>query len=58
MPSDMAMKRPDARVVLIDLQDYVRGCVLIFGSLHPDGVAALGIRRVRDGVVPFAETFS
>ena len=57
MPSDMAMKRPDARVILIDLEDYVGRCVGVFGCLYPDGVAALGVGGVGDGVVVFAETF-
>jgi hypothetical protein len=57
MPSDMAMERPDAWIVLIDLEDHVGGCVGVFGCLHPDGVAALRIRRVDDSVVVFAEAF-
>ena len=57
MPSDMAMKRPDTRVILIDLEDYVGGCVGIFSCLYPNGVSALGVGGVGDGVVVFAEAF-
>lgn len=57
MPSNMAMKRPYAWIVLIDLEDYVGGCVGVFGCLHPYGVPALGVGGVGDGVVVFAEAF-
>jgi hypothetical protein len=57
MPSNMAMKGPHARVILIDLEDYVSRGIGVFGCLHPDGVAALGVRGVGDEVVVFAETF-
>jgi hypothetical protein len=57
MPSNMAMKGPHARVILIDLEDYVGGGRGVFGRLHPDGVAALGVRGVGDEVVVFAEAF-
>jgi hypothetical protein len=53
----MAMERPNARIVLVDLEHHVRGCVFVFCGLHPHGVAALGVGRVGDGVVPFAEAF-
>lgn len=55
MPSDVAMERPDAWIVLIDLEDDVSRGVGVFGRLHPDGVAALGVAGVGDGVGVFAE---
>ena len=57
MPSNMAMEGPHARIILIDVEDDVGGCVCVFGGLHPDGVAALGIGGVCDGVGVFAEAF-
>jgi hypothetical protein len=57
MPSNMAMKRPDAWVILIDLKHYVGGGRSVFGCLHPDCVAALGVGGVGDSVVVFAESF-
>ena len=57
MPSDMAMKGPHAWIILIDLEDYIRGCGGVFGGLHPDCVAALGVGGVGDAVVVFAEAF-
>lgn len=57
MPSNMAMKRPHARIILIDLEDDVSGGIGVFGGLHPDGVAALGVGGVGDGVGVFAEAF-
>lgn len=57
MPSDMAMKGPDARIILVDLEDDVGGGVGVLGGLHPHGVAALGVRGVGDGVGVFAEAF-
>jgi hypothetical protein len=57
MPSNMAMKRPHAWVVLVDLQYHIGGCVCVFGGLDPDCVAALGVGRVGDCVVVFAEAF-
>jgi hypothetical protein len=53
----MAMKRPDAWVILIDLEDYVSRSRGVFGCLDPDCVAALGVGGVGDEVVVFAETF-
>jgi hypothetical protein len=53
----MAMKRPHAWIILIDLKDDVGGGRGVFGCLHPDGVAALGVGGVGDEVVVFAETF-
>jgi len=51
------MEGPHARIVLIDLEDYVGGGVGVFGCLHPDGVAALGVGGVGDCVGVFAEAF-
>lgn len=55
MPSDVAMERPDAWIVLVDLKHDVSRGVRVFGGLHPDGVAALGVAGVGDGVGVFAE---
>ena len=51
----MAMKRPHTWIILIDLQHYVSRCVGVFGGLHPDGVSALWVGGVGDGIVVFAE---
>lgn len=50
------MERPDAWIVLVDLEDDVSRGIRVFGRLHPDGVAALGVVGVGDGVGVFAET--
>jgi hypothetical protein len=53
----MAVERPHAWIVLIDLKHYVGGGRSVFGCLHPDCVAALGVGGVDDSVVVFAESF-
>jgi hypothetical protein len=53
----MAMERPHARIILIDLEDDVSRSRSVFGCLNPDCVAALGVGGVGDEVVVFAEAF-
>ena len=57
MPSNVAMERPNAGIVLVDLENNIGRCVFVFCGLHPDRVAALWVGGVGDCVVPFAEAF-
>lgn len=56
----MAMERPDARVVLVELNDDIggddafRGVAAVLEGVH---VTADGVRRVGNGAVPIAVAF-
>lgn len=58
MPSDVAMERPDAGVIRIDLHDYVRRNRGALRRGEDLNISPLRIGRVRDATVPGSEALS